>query len=159
MKKRVPKTSKADAVAAIALLLFSIWYGIEAWSLPKMRYMKVIEAYVFPLGLALLLNLLSLILLYTSLRGGRGTIKKWLPPKHVIGQIIFLLVSLSIYIVLFQTLGYFTSTLLFVLGVLRVLERKRPFFSSILLSILLSGICYVIFAIFLGIPMPRGILI
>ena len=157
MEKPVVK-SRSDAVMGFVLLLFSVWYALGALSLPKVHLDEVIEPNVYPLVLAVVLALLSLFLLLKSFRAQQNGLKNWLPPKEIARQIIFLFAALAAYILLFRTLGYFTSTFLFMVGTLKFIDRNRSLANVILLSLLVSGISYALFIVLFQIPVPRGIL-
>ena len=120
---------------------------------------EVIEANVYPFVLAVLLAALSFFLLFRSFRTGQAGGGGWLPAKEIILQIVFLFSALIVYLLLFRTVGYLSATVLFMAGTLRFIDRSRSFGSVILLSLLVSGICYVLFVILFQIPVPRGILI
>jgi hypothetical protein len=158
MKKHNKTRSRADTVAAILLLLFAAWYGIRSLALPTMAYSQTIEAYVFPFILALTLGVLSVILLIQSFVDSGNVIENWIPEKKVLIQIIFLFTAFALYIFIFQILGYFTSTLLFVLSVTKFLEPKKSFSSLISSSLIISASVYLLFHVILKIPMPSGLL-
>ncbi len=145
-------------MVAVILLSFSIVYGIGAQHLPKAHLEEVIEANVYPFVLAVLLAGLSLLLLLRSLRANERSIGSWLPPRDIVCQIVFLFAALTAYVVLFQTLGYLASTVLFMVGTLKFIDRRRSLINVILFSVLISGISYALFVILLQIPVPRGFL-
>lgn len=61
-----------------------------------------------------------------------------------------------IYLILINLLGYFTSTLLFVGGLLLTLGTPKK-----MSAIVTVGFCifiYLVFRVFLGVPVPRGII-
>jgi hypothetical protein len=146
-------------VVAVIFLSFSICYALAAERLPRAHLEEVIEANVYPFVLAVFLASLSLVLLFRSFRAVQAAVGGWLPPKEIVRQIVFLFAALIVYIFLFRTLGYLTSTVLFMAGTLRFIDRRRSFANVILLSLLVSGICYGLFVILFQIPVPRGILI
>jgi len=153
------KRSRTDIIMSLLLLSLSLWYGAKAWAMPEMHFKQVIEASVYPLALAGGLFLLSLVLLFKGLRTKPGIPKSWLPSREILVQICFLFVALAAYIFMFKTLGYLTSTILFMIGTLRFIDRSRPVISVVLISLLVSGISYGLFALLFKMPMPPGILI
>jgi hypothetical protein len=150
---------RTDPVVGIVLILLSIWYGIGARSLPKVHFEEVIEPNVYPLVLSAVLLLLSILLLLRGLRGKQRYLNSWVPPIEVARQIIFLFAALAVYILLFRTLGYLTSTILFMGGTLKFIDRGRSSFNVILISLLVSAISYGLFIFIFQIPVPRGILL
>ena len=149
---------RSDALVAVIFLMFSAFYGIGAQQLPKAHLEEVIEANVYPLVLAALLAGLSLSLLLRSFKS-RGSVENWLPSKEIVHQILFLFAALIIYLFLFRTIGYLAGTILFMVGTLRFIDRRRSFVNVIFLSLLVSGICYVLFVVLFQIPVPAGVLL
>jgi putative tricarboxylic transport membrane protein len=159
MKKGKPLIqNRNDAVVAVLFLLFSIGYGVAAQHLPKAHLEEVIEANVYPFVLAVLLAVLSLSLLFRSFMAKQYSVAHWLPPREFAHQIVFLFAALTVYILLFRILGYLTSTILFMVGTLKFIDRNRSLANVILLSLLVSGISYALFIVLFQIPVPRGIL-
>jgi putative tricarboxylic transport membrane protein len=159
MKKGKPLIqNRNDAVVAVLFLLFSIGYGVAAQRLPKAHLEEVIEANVYPFVLAVLLAALSLSLLFRSFRAKHNSVDHWLPSREIAHQIVFLFAALTVYLLLFRILGYLTSTILFMVGTLKVIDRNRSLANVILLSFLVSGISYALFIVLFQIPVPRGIL-
>ncbi len=157
-KENSSTKDRTESAVGIFLILFSIWYGIKAWSLPKVHFEEVIEPNVYPLVLSVLLSLLSIFLLLRGLRSKQRHLSRWAPPIEVARQIIFLFAALAVYTLLFRTLGYLTSTILFMGGTLKFIDRRRSFLNVILISLLVSGISYGLFILIFQIPVPRGIL-
>ncbi len=159
MRKGKPLTkNRNDALVADIFLMFSVFYGIGARNLPKAHLEEVIEANVYPLVLAALLAGLSVSLLLRSLRTRQPSAEGRFPSKEIARQILFLFAALIIYILLFRTIGYLAGTILFMVGTLRFMDRSRSLVSVIFLSLLVSGICYVLFVVLFQIPVPPGII-
>lgn len=152
--------NRTDLIAGLVLLLFAVWYGAGALMLPKVQMQDVIDSYVYPLVLAVVLGLLSLGFIFQNLRGkGVGMGGSLLPSGKMLRSIAFIFAALIIYIVLFQKLGYLISTILFMGVVLKFMDRTRSYWSILLLSVLVSGVCYVLFVHLFRVPIPVGILI
>ena len=152
--------NRTDLVAGLVLFLFAVWYGAAAWTLPKVQLQDVIDCYVYPLALAVALSLLSLGLIFKSLLGGAAEpSESRLPSGKVLRTIAFIFAALIAYVVLFQKLGYLASTILFMIVVLKFMDRTRSFWNILILSVLVSGVCYVLFIYLFSIPIPAGILI
>lgn len=155
-------TNRNDLIAGLVIMIFAAWYGFEAWTLPQnlMRPGKSFQIgpHVYPLLLAAVLFLLSLGLVIGNLRSSGGGTKAWLPSGEIVGQIIFIFIALAAYIILFQTLGYLVSTLLFMIATLKFIDRQRSLGSILFISALVSVSCYVLFVYMFKIPVPEGIL-
>lgn len=152
--------NRTDLIAGLVLFIFAVWYGAAAWMLPKVQLQDVIDSYVYPLVLAVVLSLLSLGLIFKSLRAdAEEPSGSRLPSGKMLLAIAFIFAALIAYIVLFQTLGYLTSTILFMISVLKFMDRTRSFWNILILSVLVSGVCYVLFAVLFRIQIPAGILV
>lgn len=152
--------NRTDLVAGLVLFIFAVWYGAAAWMLPKVQLQDVIDSYVYPLVLAVVLSLFSLGLIFKSMRGAAEEPSEGLLPSgKMLREIVFIFAALIAYILLFQTLGYLTSTILFMIVVLKFMDRTRSFWNILILSVLFSSVCYVLFIYLFSIPIPTGILI
>jgi len=152
--------NRTELITGCSLLFFAVCYGVGAWMLPKVKMQDVIDSYVYPLVLAVVLGFLSLGLILKALRGGDAEAGgSGLPTGKMLRAIAFIFVMLILYIFLFQMLGYLTSTILFMIAVLKYLDRRRPLWSILLLSVLIAGVCYGLFVHLFRIQIPAGILI
>ncbi len=151
--------NRTDFITGLILFFVAVGYGFEAWRLPRVHLQDVIDSHVYPLVLAGAFGLLSLGLILKSFWSKEEGMKGWLPPKKVVKQILFLFLGLSAYIFFFQKLGYITSTLLFMMGILKFLDRTRPLWHILLLSLFVAGACYGLFVLLFNIQVPSGIFI
>ncbi len=148
-----------DFITGLILFFVAVGYGLEAWRLPRVHLQDVIDSHVYPLVLAGVFGLLSLGLIIKSFWSKEEGRKSWLPSKKVVKQILFLFLGLSAYIFFFQKLGYITSTLLFMTGILKFMDRTRPLWHILLLSLFVAGACYGLFVLLFNIQVPSGIFI
>jgi putative tricarboxylic transport membrane protein len=72
-----------------------------------------------------------------------------------IAKVVWLLIALSAYTILLDSLGYLICTFLLVLFMLRALEPQRWTVTLGLAMITAVG-SYVVFAVWLSVPLPRG---
>ncbi|MGH7927542.1 MAG: tripartite tricarboxylate transporter TctB family protein [Candidatus Binatia bacterium] len=135
--------------AAFALLAFH-----EAGKLP-FGSMNAPGAGFFPIVLAGLLAAISLIGLVATLRGNGAQ------EGHEAGVVwrkIFLMVmSLLIFASIFEFAGYLVTTFLFILFLLRAVERKS-WTQAGAVALCASLASYIIFGRLLGAPLPAGFL-
>jgi len=108
-----------------------------------------------PFGLAIVLISLSLILIFT--RWGKGKTptpfwphRTWLRPLLGVAILVF-------YAWIIQRLGFIITTFAFLLIWMKVIERLR-WRTMISISIGTTAALYVIFVLFLEVPLPLGIL-
>ncbi|SMB99571.1 Tripartite tricarboxylate transporter TctB family protein [Thermanaeromonas toyohensis ToBE] len=72
-------------------------------------------------------------------------------------KIILFAIGVIIYIIVLETLGYLISTFCLMLYLLRVM-RVEGWWRPVILSVVCSVVAYVVFAVWLKVPLPKGIL-
>lgn len=72
-------------------------------------------------------------------------------------KVVLVLISLFLYALLMEKIGFIIITLLLFVFLLGVIEKKRWFF-AIFVSILVTVIAYLIFEIWLKSQLPKGLL-
>jgi len=130
-------------VAAVAL-----W---EASSLPVGTVRSPGQGF-FPLCLGVLLVLLSLVLLLQIFRAPAAA-RSTGPTR--IGQVIGVIAALAVYTAVLETLGYPIATFLLVLYMVRVTHPQR-WLVALAVALLASGGSYLLFAVWLRVPLPPG---
>lgn len=66
------------------------------------------------------------------------------------------LVSVVLYVILLNALGFILSTLLFLYGITFILGEKKQL-NAIIFSIVTTGVFVLLFSVVLQIPLPRGL--
>lgn len=141
--------AKYDKYLSIFMIFISIIYYTLINSLPE-------KAGTYPYFVLCLLSIFSVILLiqsFISKENNKGNIFKGI----LLNQLLSLITLCIIYIFLINFLGFFSSTFLYLIGTMKLLNIKIK--SSLGVS---CGFCifiYVIFVIFLKVPVPMGIFI
>ena len=148
---------RCNQIVGILLLILSIWV-IKGSKELVYRVEFSPGAGFFPLWLGICLAVLSLILLLKNtifkLSGKEGNP---LPGQKQLMRILLILGSLLISILVFEHVGFLISMFLFVGFMLIFLEKYR-WYTGILLSGSMVFAVYSIFKIWLGTPLPPGIL-
>jgi putative tricarboxylic transport membrane protein len=139
-------------VAALALALGAVAI-FESAKLPLGTVRNPGQGF-FPWWTSVVIVLLALVFLAQVLTS-RPSTNQQAPGR--IAKVALLLIVLSAYTFLLDPLGYLLSTFLLVLFMLRALDPQRW---TVALSIaLLAAVgSYVVFAIWLSVPLPRGLL-
>ena len=145
-----------NVISAVTLLGLALAALLEASKLPFGRLSSP-QAGFFPLVLAILLAIFSLVLMAQAIggpneksgasRGGSATWKK----------IVLAIAALVVFGLLFESLGYIISTFLFIAFLLRAVEQQK--WSLVLVVAFLTSLTtYLVFGLFLNTPLPGGIL-
>ena len=145
---------KEAIVTSILFLLLALGAFIESMKLPFGR-ISAPAAGFFPTILAVLLALTSLFIFVDALRGSHDGAAQGEPLKWK--KILLTLGSLLVFGLVFERLGYLLVTFLFILFLLRAVERQSW---RLALSVALSAslVSYIVFGLLLGTPLPAGLL-
>ena len=146
--------SRKDIFSAAVLLTFALAFGVQA-SMYPLGELKRVGAGFFPLVLAVLLGLLSLVLFLVSLPHRHDRKKISWPAQW--GGIISVLVALFAYGFLLKYLGFPLTTFLFSLFLLKFGYPGKwllPLGGALATMIF----TFLIFKAWLGTPLPAGII-
>jgi len=147
---------RADATVALILTGLAAFVLLEAGQL-SFGSMRVPRTAFFPVILATLLLILSLILLGQALRGappGRGPERIEAEGWYRIGATLVTLVGFALAL---ERLGFLLSTLLLMVLLLRAIE-SLAWRKVLAVALVTSLVAYGLFGWLLGIPLPAGIL-
>jgi putative tricarboxylic transport membrane protein len=146
---------RTNIISAVTLLGLALATLLEASKLPLGR-LNAPQAGFFPLILALLLAIFSLVLLAQSI-GGAEEKSAAFQEAAIWKKIVLSLAALVVFGVLFESLGYIISTFLFIAFLLRAVERQK-WSLVVVVAFLTSLTTYLVFGLFLNTPLPGGIL-
>ncbi len=147
--------ARGDAVAAVALLLFAGLAAFESARLLPFGVVRNPGPGFFPWWVSLTLGVVALVQL------GQLLIERRAPevaqPAGRLGKVVALVAVLAVYSLVVDVVGYPIATFGLVLFMLRVTEPHRwPLAFGI--ALLAAGGSYVLFAVWLGVPLPAGLL-
>jgi putative tricarboxylic transport membrane protein len=143
--------SKRDIGVAALTLIFGVAAAHESAKLPFGTVRNPGPGF-FPWWTSVVLDVLALILLAQALTRRSTAVGKG---SGRIAKVAALLIVLGTYIFLLDPLGYLLSTFLLVLFMLRAIDTQRWAVALGVAAVTSVG-SYVIFAIWLSIPLPRG---
>jgi putative tricarboxylic transport membrane protein len=143
--------SKRDIGVAALTLIFGAAAAYESAKLPFGTVHSPGQGF-FPWWISAVIFLLALFLLFQALTS-RSSVAREVSGR--IAKVAALLVILAAYTFLLEPLGYPLSTFLLVLFMLRAIDRQRWAVALGMAAITSIG-SYVVFAIWLSIPLPRG---
>lgn len=139
-----------DRYASIAFLLIGLLFVIESSKIASSAYGSSVGPKIFPLGLGIILILLSMRLLYETFKykSEAATTEKLQYKKFFI-----ILGSAALYAFLLEKIGYVISTFLFLLITFQTMERGKIVPTIIIATVFSVGVYY-LFAVFLGGSLP-----
>ncbi|GEN26293.1 tripartite tricarboxylate transporter TctB family protein [Halomonas cupida] len=138
----------ADRGLAIALIGLAAFIASQALSLEVPFSYDPVGPKAFPIGLAIILALLSLVLLIRPGENG-----EW-PSAGVALKLLAVLGLLLIYALLFQRLGYLMSSGLVIAGLARLFSAS--WLKAVATGVLMAIGSYWLFTLGLGITLPGG---
>ena len=155
IRRRKRLIEKWDRVAGYILLIIGV---ITAWSAIhlSMGRLKHPGPGFLPFGLAIVLILFSLILIFTS-RPKKGIAPAPFWPRRVWLRPLLGVAILIFFALVVEWVGFLITTFVFLVIWMGVIERVR--WRTILsVSIGTTAALYLIFALFLDVPLPLGFL-
>lgn len=146
--------SRKDFFSAVVLLVFALAFGLQA-SLYPLGDLKRVGAGFFPLVLAVLMGILSLLLFFVSWPH-RQEKRKFPWPEQCWG-IVSVLAALFAYGFFLKSLGFSVATFLFSFGLLKY-GYPGKWVLPLGGALATTFFCLLIFKVWLGTPFPTGIL-
>lgn len=114
------------------------------------------EATLYPIFVTSLFFILSIMLLIVTYFNKDDKEESSFKDIEV-KQLLFILITSGLYVALINILGYIVATFLYILVTLLGLRIKK--INSIIISIGFCLFIYVVFKVFLKVPLPKGIII
>jgi len=133
-------------------ILFSLYVCFESWRLGVGSFFRP-GAGFFPFYSGALLGVLSMILGFLTFRGKVEIAESWTD----VGNTATVSLALLGFALLFTWLGFVITTFLFILFLLRAVER-RAWLLSASAALFISAAFYVVFGLWLKAQLPAGIL-
>jgi putative tricarboxylic transport membrane protein len=156
-----------ETTFCVALVLFSVVFLWQATLIRQPFTTMVIGPRVFPYIVGVLLLVVSVLLLWRRVSDGAGEVQEddgSVPLEEdddtSIGDwpgVWFTLISLVALFALIEPLGFIPAMTLF-LFVVPTFFAPRHWLRNLIVSLIFSGFFFFLFAWFLGIPLPKGIL-
>jgi putative tricarboxylic transport membrane protein len=149
--------SKTDRISGIFWLLFSVFISIESYRLGLGNLHQPGAGFIF-FWTAVAMGILSIAVFVRAWTSKRAEE----PHGPIFGKanvlkIILVLLSLFLYAFFMEILGFIPVTLLIFIFLLGMIEKKTWGF-TISVSVVVTGISYLIFEIWLKSQLPKGLL-
>jgi putative tricarboxylic transport membrane protein len=146
---------KADRISGIFWLCFAILMIIQSYRLGLGTLHKPGPGFLF-FWVNIVLAIMSLVVLVRAWSG-----KKQEGPQSAlfgrqnIPKIIFVLISLFVYALLMESVGFILVTLALFIFLLGIIEKKKWYYTAFV-SIVVTVISYLIFEVWLQSQLPKG---
>jgi putative tricarboxylic transport membrane protein len=145
--------TRRDAIAAAVMVLVAAAVGVESARLLPYGAVRNPGPGFFPWWTSLTLGVLSLVLLVVSSRTRPSAIAD--DGARRLGKVAGVLAILAVYSVALEPIGYPIATFVLVLFMLRVTEPQR-WLLALAMAVLAAGGSYLVFAVWLAVPLPAG---
>lgn len=148
---------KTDLISGSVMLLFSACIYVSASGFPKSDYQLSGPAF-YPQVMAVILAIISIVLIGRSAKSLKNNIKgeqiKINNPKKVIAAMAATLV----YVLLLKTLGFLITTFIYLTALIFIMQpQKNKIPISVLISLIMTGAVYFVFAVLFSASLPMGI--
>lgn len=143
-------THLTDRVTGVFLLLFAIWYGYRTTLFQVSFMADPVGPRAFPLGLAILMGLLSL---YLIIKPDPSPV--W-PSSKVWIRIGLITLTFIVYAYLMIPIGFVLATTLEIVAL--ALIFRGPLLKSLIGAFLLSAALYGLFVTLLNLSLPTGLM-
>ena len=148
---------RADRISAVFWLCFAILVSIESYRLGLGTLHKPGPGFLF-FWTSIFLGMMSLVVLIRAWVGKKAEeSKESIFGKQNTRKIIFVLISLFLYAIFMETVGFIPVTLLLFIFLLGMIEKKRWLFTAFV-SVVVTACAYLIFETWLKSQLPKGFL-
>jgi putative tricarboxylic transport membrane protein len=148
---------KADRISGSFWLIFSLFMSYHSYKLGLGTLHQPGPGFVF-FWTGIVIALLSLTVVAGSFkRPSAGDAKESPSGEGKVTKVILVLASLFLYGMLLERLGFLIVTLLLLLFLLGIIEKKRWIF-TIPMSLVITMIYYLVFEVGLQSQLPKGLL-
>jgi putative tricarboxylic transport membrane protein len=138
-----------DRYASLLFFLLGVGFMWQSTTISTSAYGSNVGPNIFPLGLGLLLMLLSIRLFFEALKSKESKVEEKLDYK----KFLMIFTAALLYVFFFEDIGYIIGTFLFLFFSFQVLEKGK-LLRSIFISGLFSVGVYVLFVVILEGSMP-----
>lgn len=148
---------KGDLISSSVMLLLSIYIYVSAISFPKSDYQLSGPAF-YPQLMAVLLAAISIAIMARSIKSlknnEQGKKITFNNPKKVIAAMAATLV----YVLILKTAGFLITTFIYLTALILIMQpQKNKIPISVLVSLIMTGAVYFIFAVLFAASLPTGI--
>jgi putative tricarboxylic transport membrane protein len=148
---------RADRISGIFWLCFAVSMIIQSYYLGLGTLHKPGPGFLF-FWVNIVLGIMSLVVLIRAWVGKKGEgPQAAIFGRQNVSKIIFVLISLFLYTLLMETVGFVPVTLLLFIFLLGIIEKKKWYY-TLFVSIVVTVISFLIFETWLQSQLPKGLL-
>jgi len=155
---RINSGRRGRLIAGLVGLLLSLGYGQQAWTTLPMGKIREPGAAVFPLIVAALMAVSSLMILFEEMRSPdsqEGPLG--LPSGANLHRLLGIVASLVGYGVMAYLVGHLIASVLLSLALVHLIN-PGSWVRTVVIGLAISLSTYGMFVSMLGVPLPRGVL-
>ena len=145
----------ADRVAAVALILLAAWFVAIGRRFPYWHPDTGPGSGFLPVWLGLALGVLAALLFLNA--GSATPSGTWAPGRVAFRRLALILGASVVFVAAMDAVGMIVGTALFLVFVLRVVERYR-WTTVVGVAVAAAAANYVVFTYWLRVPFPTGVL-
>jgi putative tricarboxylic transport membrane protein len=148
---------KSDRISGSFWFLFSLFISYESYKLGLGTLYQPGPGFLFFWTGLIVASLALVIILMSSRKFSPDEATDQIFEKRNVTKVALVLISLFVYALLMEWLGFFIVTLLLFVFLLGVIEKKKWWF-AILVSLIVTASSYLLFEVGLQSQLPKGIL-
>jgi hypothetical protein len=146
---------RADLVTGLALLVLGVGYAVVAWRAYPYSSPTGPGSGFLPVWLGAAMAALALLLVLSARRAATVPGARWPPEGRGLTRLLVVVAAIAVFIALMDVVGMILGSALFLLGVLRFLERY-PWPVAVAIAVGVSGLIYGVFTYWLQVPFPTS---
>jgi putative tricarboxylic transport membrane protein len=146
---------RADLVTGLALLVSGVGYAAVAWRQYPYWSSTGPGSGFLPVWIGGVMAALALLLVLSAARPATGPETRWLPQGRGLVRLVVVVAAIAVFVAVMDLIGMIFGSALFLLGVLRFLERY-PWPWAVGIAAGVAGLIYGVFTYWLQVPFPTS---
>jgi putative tricarboxylic transport membrane protein len=146
---------RADLVTGLALLVFGVGYAVVAWRAYPYWSPTGPGSGFLPVWIGGVMAALALLLVLSAFRSAPVPETRWLPEGRGFVRLVVVVAAIALFAAVMDVVGMIFGSALFLLGVLRFLERY-PWPWAVGIAAGVAGLIYAVFTYWLQVPFPTS---
>ena len=152
----VAKNNTVDALVAALIFVFGVVLTIEAWRLGARWTSDGPGAGYFPFYIGLITIVASLGIFYQSVFSKSRDTGPFVSREQA-GRVLSVLLPATLYVLVVMFLGLYVASAIYIAGFMIFLGKYPPV-KSIVLSVIIAAVFFVMFEVWFKVPLYKGTL-